>query len=93
MFRFSVGLYFCLETLATNATVATHRPGILQRSPPTMMVRENCLQHEYIDVGPCVRRSLTITAFLIIVAPLILADALQAGAAQVAVNYSNSLDF
>ncbi|MFZ0797168.1 MAG: hypothetical protein WCA13_00900 [Terriglobales bacterium] len=36
----------------------------------------------YIDMGPCVRRSFTITAFLIIVAPLVSADALQAGAAQ-----------
>jgi hypothetical protein len=36
----------------------------------------------YIDAGACVRRSLSITVFLIIVAPLISADALQAGAAQ-----------
>jgi hypothetical protein len=57
-------------------------PDILQRSPPPMMLQENCGLHVYIDVGLCVRRSLTITAFLIIVAPLVSADALQAGTAQ-----------
>jgi hypothetical protein len=47
-----------------------------------MMLQENCRLHVYIKVGTCVRRSLAITAFLIIAAPLASADALQAGAAQ-----------
>jgi len=37
---------------------------------------------EYIDVAACLRQSLAITAFLIIVVPLVSAEGIQAGAAQ-----------
>jgi len=47
------------------------------------MLEESCELHVYIDVGACVRRSLTITLFLTIAVPLVSADASpRAGVAQ-----------
>ncbi len=83
MFRFCARLWFCLGTLAPNATAAAHiRPHTLQPSPPPMMLQESCGLHVYIDVGACVRRSVATTLFLITIAPLLAGAELRAGAAR-----------